>query len=72
MELHDGWSIRSSDEVEESGGHVSTPGYATTGWHAATVPTTVVAALVHDGTYPDPCVGMDLRETPRHRLRHRV
>ena len=34
------------------------------GWHAATVPSTVVAALVADGTFPDPYFGENLRSIP--------
>ncbi len=39
-------------------------GYKTNGWHSATVPTTVVAALVADKTYPDPYYGKNLRDIP--------
>ena len=46
------------------GEEVSRPGFATAGWHRATVPTTVVSALVADGTYPDPYDGMNLRQIP--------
>ena len=37
----------------------------------ATVPTTVVAALVKDKTLPDPLFGMNLRDFPGHELSHR-
>jgi exo-1,4-beta-D-glucosaminidase len=64
MELREGWSLRSSAEVNEGGEALSRPGFSTSGWHAAAVPTTVVRALVEDGTYPDPHFGMNLREIP--------
>ena len=64
LELRDGWAIESSAQVTAGGEAVSRPGFATTGWHHATVPTTVVSALVADGTYPDPYYGTNLRELP--------
>ena len=64
LELREGWAIQSSAQVKAGGESVSQPGFATAGWHAATVPTTVVSALVADGTYPDPYYGMNLRQIP--------
>ena len=64
LELREGWALQSSAKVEEGGEAVSRPGFPTAGWHRATVPTTVVAALVADGTYPDPHYGMNLRTFP--------
>jgi exo-1,4-beta-D-glucosaminidase len=64
LELHEGWAIQSSAEVDAGGEALSQPGFATTGWHPATVPTTVVGALVADGTYPNPDFGMNLRQIP--------
>ncbi len=64
LDLREGWALRSSAEVDQGGQALSRPGFDTTGWHAATVPTTVVGALVEDGTYPDPHFGMNLREIP--------
>jgi len=64
LELREGWTIQSSAKVTAGGEAVSQPGFATAGWHRATVPTTVVSALVADGTYPDPYYGMNLRKIP--------
>jgi exo-1,4-beta-D-glucosaminidase len=64
LDLREGWAIQSSTEVAEGGPAVSEPGFATTGWHDATVPTTVVAALVADGTFPDPHYAMNVRDIP--------
>ena len=64
LELREGWTIQSSAQVAAGGEAVARPGFATSGWHRATVPTTVVAALVADGTYPDPYYGMNLRTFP--------
>ena len=46
LELREGWTIQSSARVESGGEGLSQPGFDTTGWHGATVPTTVVRALV--------------------------
>jgi exo-1,4-beta-D-glucosaminidase len=62
LDLREGWAIQSSAEVKAGGEAISTPGFATAGWHKASVPTTVVGALVADGTYPDPHYGMNLRK----------
>ena len=62
--LHDGWSIQTSAKVEAKGEEISTSQFAPKGWHEATVPTTVVSALVKDKTFPDPLFGMNLRNFP--------
>jgi exo-1,4-beta-D-glucosaminidase len=62
--LHDGWQLQSSCKVNAKGGQISVPGFRAEGWHAATVPSTVVAALVADGTFPDPYFGENLRSIP--------
>jgi exo-1,4-beta-D-glucosaminidase len=64
LDLREGWAIQSSAKVAASGEAVSRPGFATAGWHRATVPTTVVSALVADGTYRDPYYGTNVREIP--------
>ncbi|HXQ26377.1 MAG TPA: hypothetical protein VN822_08240 [Candidatus Acidoferrales bacterium] len=62
--LRDGWMIQSSCEVPSTGAQISVPGFRTQGWHATTVPSTVVAALVADKTFPDPYFGDNLRSIP--------
>ncbi len=62
--VRDHWSLQSSAKVNAAGDVISTPAYAPTGWHEATVPTTVVAALVKDKTLPDPYFAMNLRQFP--------
>ena len=64
LALHDGWTLQSSCKVSSSGAQISTAGFRTDGWHATTVPSTVLAALVADKTYPDPYFGMNLRSNP--------
>ncbi len=43
---------------------LSTATYRRAGWHPAAMPSTVVAALVANHVYPDPCFGMNLRSYP--------
>ena len=63
LPLHEGWALQSSAKIDAAKGEViSTPAFAPTGWHSATVPTTVVAALVKDNTLADPFFGMNLRQ----------
>jgi exo-1,4-beta-D-glucosaminidase len=64
LALQEKWWIQSSCETHDTGAQISTPGFHTQGWHPATVPTTVVAALVADRTYPDPSFGTNLRKLP--------
>lgn len=64
LDLARGWTLQSSAKVTASGDEISRAGFDAKGWHAATVPTTVVAALVKDGTFPDPYFGMNLRKLP--------
>ncbi|MBT2459666.1 sugar-binding domain-containing protein [Streptomyces sp. ISL-86] len=49
-----GYALRSTAEVSDSGAVVSAPGYRTTGWYRAGPRSTVLAALVASGAYPDP------------------
>jgi exo-1,4-beta-D-glucosaminidase len=62
--LHSGWTLQSSCKFSAAGEQISTVGFNTDGWHVASVPTTVVAALVADKTYPDPYYGKNLRDIP--------
>jgi exo-1,4-beta-D-glucosaminidase len=62
--LHDGWTLQSSCKVAAKGAQISLPGFRTDGWHATAVPSTVVAALVADKTFPDPYFGENLRSIP--------
>jgi exo-1,4-beta-D-glucosaminidase len=60
--LHEGWTLQTSAKVDAKGEVISTPRFVPEGWHEATVPTTVVAALVKDKTLPDPYFAMNLRD----------
>ncbi len=62
--LRQNWFIASSADVRDGGAAISLPGYTTRDWYPATVPTTVLSALVNDQVYPDPYTGMNLRSIP--------
>jgi exo-1,4-beta-D-glucosaminidase len=64
IEMKSGWSMQSSLQTSGTGAEASKAGYAAQTWYAATVPTTVVAALVDNHVYPDPYFGMNLRQIP--------
>jgi exo-1,4-beta-D-glucosaminidase len=62
--LHKNWEVQSSCQVKATAAQLSTVGYDASGWHASDIPTTVVAALVGDKTYPDPFYATNLRSFP--------
>ena len=64
LALHAGWLLRSSAGIGVDGAMISSPTYRPTGWYRATVPSTVVGALVEDGVYPDPFFAMNMRALP--------
>ncbi len=64
VSLTTGWALQSSCEVHATGNQISAAAISTDGWHKTTVPSTVVAALVADKTYPDPYVDDNLRHIP--------
>src|ERR1700704_6202948 len=64
LPLREGWRLQTSLKVEANGEAISTAKFVPNGWHLATVPTTVVAALVKDKTLPDPFFSMNLRQFP--------
>ncbi|MGA9890416.1 MAG: hypothetical protein WBQ31_23155, partial [Candidatus Acidiferrales bacterium] len=50
--LQSGWRLQSSCQFSATGDQISATGFKTDGWHSTDVPSTVVAALVADKTYP--------------------
>jgi exo-1,4-beta-D-glucosaminidase len=62
--LHDGWQLQSACTVAFPGSSISTTGFVPSHWITASVPSTVVAAQVASGLYPDPYYGMNLRNMP--------
>ena len=62
--LNSDWHICSSSDVKEDGDQISTPDYIIQDWYPATVPTTVLAALVKNDVYQDPYFGKNLKKIP--------
>lgn len=62
--LRAGWEIQSGCKIKADGAKLSSADYQTQGWIKATVPTTVLAAQVAAGIYPDPYYGMNMRKLP--------
>src|ERR1039458_6048333 len=62
--LEEGWLIQSSVNVHDSGETISTPSFQPADWIPTKVPSTVLAALVHNGVYPDPYFGKNLASIP--------
>ncbi len=50
--------------VKASGAQLSQPGCPTPDWHRVEVPTTVLSALVKNGLYPDPRIGLNAFRIP--------
>lgn len=53
------WRLQATADVADTDSCVASNGYKTEAWHAVSLPSTVLNALVADGTYPDPRVGMN-------------
>jgi exo-1,4-beta-D-glucosaminidase len=62
--LKDGWRIQSAAEVTARGELVSSKKFHTEDWYSATVPSTVLAALVDDGVYTNIYFGKNLLTIP--------
>jgi exo-1,4-beta-D-glucosaminidase len=62
--LHENWNLQSACKISEDGASISSPKFATTGWLKTSVPSTVLAAQVKAGVFPDPYFGMNLRQIP--------
>jgi exo-1,4-beta-D-glucosaminidase len=62
--LKENWTIQSSAQVDADGAGISTIGYEPEGWVPATMPSTVLAALVKNGVYPDPYFGTNVESLP--------
>ena len=63
LPLSDGWKIQSA--TEGNGAAVSSKRFSALGWYSATVPSTVLAALVNDGVYTNIFFGTNLATIPR-------
>jgi len=62
--LGDDWHIQSSARCIEKGEKISTPAFEPKGWYSASVPTTVLAALVKNGVYKNIYFARNLEKIP--------
>lgn len=62
--LPEDWRIQSAAKLSATGDALSMASYSAEGWYPARVPTTVLAALVDNGVYPDPYYGLNLKSIP--------
>ncbi|MFF9405190.1 exo-beta-D-glucosaminidase [Streptomyces anandii] len=60
-----GYAIQSAAQVTDPAAEVSSPGYSPDGWYAAGPRSTVLAALLAAGRYPDPFHSTDQQRIPR-------
>ncbi|MEV6955523.1 exo-beta-D-glucosaminidase [Streptomyces sp. NPDC051183] len=59
-----GYAIQSAAKVADDAAAVSSPGYAATGWYPAGSRSTVLAALLAAGVYPDPFYSTQQKRIP--------
>ena len=57
--LKDNWRLKSGFLIKDDAKLISSAGYDADGWYPTSVPTTVLNALVKNGVYPDPRVGLN-------------
>lgn len=58
------WFLQSSYLVQPAGEIISSPRFKPKGWIKTEVPTTVLAALVRQGIYPEPTIGLNNMKIP--------
>jgi len=64
MELTQGWSLISANNVTDAGHAISQPGYNVSSWYPITVPSTVLAGLVANNVYQNIYFGTNLQSVP--------
>lgn len=62
--LREGWRVQSAAAAGDDGTRISARGLETTSWSATSVPATVLTALVRNGIYPNPLVGLNNTRIP--------
>jgi beta-galactosidase/beta-glucuronidase len=62
--LREDWLVKSAYLVREEGAVISSAPYKPSGFAKTHIPTTVLAALVRNGMYPDPYVGLNNMKIP--------
>jgi len=64
ISLKHNWYLQSSYLAKESGRIISSSGFKPKGWVKTNLPTTVLAALVRQGVYPEPTIGLNNLRIP--------
>ncbi|MFB0565377.1 MAG: sugar-binding domain-containing protein [Candidatus Aminicenantaceae bacterium] len=64
LDLKEGWMVQSARIVPDSGQNISTENFKPQHWYPTSIPTTVLTALVKNGVYPDPYIGMNNMRIP--------
>ena len=62
--LGENWYVRSAFFIKEDGRTLSSGRFKPSGFYPTCVPTTVLTALVRNGVYPDPYVGLNNMKIP--------
>jgi hypothetical protein len=62
--LEGGWKLAAAPIVSATPESISTPGFNTGNWLAATVPGTVLTTMIARGIYPDPDYGLNNLDIP--------
>ncbi|RRA50166.1 glycoside hydrolase family 2 [Acidipila sp. EB88] len=62
--LSNGWKLAEAPRTSATPEAISTPGFDTSTWMAATVPGTVLTTMIDRGLYPDPDYGLDNLDIP--------
>ena len=63
-QLRDDWRVQSACKLQAAGDAISGDGFSVDGWLKTSVPSTVLAAQVAAGVFPDPYFGDNLRKIP--------
>ncbi|GAA1531861.1 carbohydrate-binding protein [Dactylosporangium maewongense] len=59
-----GFAVQSSGRTSDTGGTISQPGYAASGWYAVSDRSTVLAGLLQNNVYPDPFYSTNMKSIP--------
>jgi exo-1,4-beta-D-glucosaminidase len=62
--LRQGWQLQSACKLQAEGNSIAAESFAARDWLKTAVPSTVLAAQVAVGTFPDPYYAMTLRQIP--------
>src|SRR5262245_16868903 len=63
-ELTSGWSLRSANNVTDTGATISQVGYNVSAWYPITVPSTIMAGLIANNVYQNVFFGTNMQTVP--------